>query len=260
MAVQKIGCHTLTWGNYLRDYPLKDVLCEIKEAGYDGAEIFDPLPRLGSAALLKTQLDEAGLELASLSANVRVTPDEKADIAEAREKAYFAGQFGVEALMVTGGWKGDGLSKDVKSYKALCKRLDSLAEYSSRFNVKIAFHNHLDTIVEDERDIMDLLEFSKSVKLCLDTGHLAAAGSDPAAVIERCRSSVALVHLKDWDPAARDFTELGRGKLCHNMKNILASLERINYTNWIIVELDRTSSTPLESARSSRDFLRGIGY
>jgi inosose dehydratase len=260
MARFKIGCHILTWGNYLRDYSLKDALCEIKEAGYDGVEIYDVLPGLGSAALLKAQLNEAGLELASLSANVRVTSDAKSDIADAKEKAYFAGQFGVKALMVTGGWKNDGLSKDVKSYKVLCKRLDSLAEYSSELNVRIAFHNHLDTIVEEERDIKNLLEFSGSVKLCVDTGHLAAAGSDPAAVIERYHSSVALVHLKDWDPAIRDFVELGRGILCHNIKNILASLEKINYTSWIIAELDRTSSTPFESARISRDFLRGMGY
>ncbi|MDD5424348.1 MAG: sugar phosphate isomerase/epimerase [Candidatus Omnitrophica bacterium] len=260
MAGYKIGCHTLTWGNFLRDYPLKNALCEIKEAGYDGVEMYDALERLGPAASFRTQLSEVGLELASLSANIRVTSDEKSDTAEAREKAYFAGQFGVKALMVTGGWKGDGLSKDVKSYKALCKRLDSLAEYSSGFNVRIAFHNHLDTIVEEERDIASLLEFSRSVKLCVDTGHLAAAGSDPAGVIERYRSSVALVHLKDWDPRARDFSELGRGILCHNMKNILASLDKINYTGWIVVELDRTSTTPFESARMSRGFLRGIGY
>ena len=48
--------------------------------------------------------------------------------------------------------------------------------------------------------------------------------------------------------------------LGNRMKNILATLEKINYTNWIIVELDRTSITPFESARISRDFLRGIGY
>ena len=256
----KFACHTLTWGNFYGDYLLKDALCEIREAGYDGAEIFDPLAKIGPPAALKIQLGEIGLELATLSANVRVSADDKADIAEAKEKAYFAGGFGVKALMVTGGWANDGLKKEAGGYKALSKRIDSLAAYTGKFGMQVAFHNHLDTIVEEEKDILNLLEFSGSLKLCIDTGHLAAAGGDPAAVIEKYASSVALIHLKDWDPRIRDFVELGRGILCHNLKNILATLEKINYTNWIIVELDRTSRTPFESARLSRDFLRGMGY
>ena len=260
MARFKIGCHTLAWGNHFSGYSIKDALWEIKEAGYDGVEIYDPLARFGSAASLKTQLNEQGLALATLSSDIKVTADEKADISEAKEKAFFAGEFGVKALMTTGGWVNDGLQKEAKSYKSLCKRLDSLAQYTSKFNMQVAFHNHLDTIVEDERDIVNLLEFSKSLKLCLDTGHLAAAGADPAYVIEKYASSLALVHLKDWDPKIRDFVELGRGIIGGRMKNILATLEKINYTNWIIVELDRTSITPFESARISRDFLRGIGY
>jgi inosose dehydratase len=257
MSGPKIGCHTLTWGNYYGAYPLKNVLCDIKEAGYEGVEICEGVP---NPDLLKSQLKETGLELAALSANVRVASDEKSDISEAMQKVLLGGKFGIKALMVTGGWKNDGLSKDAKSYKLLCRRLDSLCRYASDFGMAVAFHNHLDTIVEDEKDIFNLLEFSRSVKLCVDTGHLAASGCNPAAVIEELSSSVALVHLKDWDPGIKDFVELGRGTLCHNMKNILETLRRINYTNWIIVELDRTSSTPLNSARISRGFLGGIGY
>lgn len=63
----------------------------------------------------------------------------------------------------------------------------------------------------------------------------------------------------------RDFTELGKGVLRGKIKNILETLEKINYTNWIIVELDRTFRTPsnsaeFESARISRDFLKEAGY
>ncbi|MDD5072304.1 MAG: sugar phosphate isomerase/epimerase [Candidatus Omnitrophica bacterium] len=260
MARFRIGCHTLTWGNYLSGYPIKDALWEIREAGYDGVEIYDPLSRLGPASALKMQLEEQGLALAAVSANIKVSADEKADLAEAKEKVFFAGQFGVKALMATGGWSGEGLKKEPKSYKSLCRRLDLLAAYASKFDMQVAFHNHLDTIVEDERDILNLLEFSKSLKLCIDTGHLAAAGSDPAYVLEKYASSLALVHLKDWDPGIRDFTELGRGVIGGGMKNVLETLEKINYTNWIIIELDRTLTTPFESARISRDFLRGIGY
>ncbi|KPK38221.1 MAG: hypothetical protein AMJ78_10315 [Omnitrophica WOR_2 bacterium SM23_29] len=256
----KIGCHTLTWSNYFKDYSLKDALWEIKQAGYDGVECFEPLSRLGAIGLFKMELEEEGLQLASLSSNVRVSEDEKSDLSEAKEKVSFGSHFGIASLMTTGGWTQDGLKKEAKSYKALCKRLDLLSQFASKFDVQVAFHNHLDTIVEDERDILNLLEFSKSIKLCIDTGHLVAAGSDPSEVMKKYATSIALVHLKDWDPKGKDFVELGRGILRDKIKNILETLEAINYTNWIIVELDRTTSTPFESAKISRDFLKEVGY
>ena len=223
-------------------------------------ECFEPLSRLGAIGLFKMELEEEGLQLASLSSNVRVSEDEKSDLSEAKEKVSFGSHFGIASLMTTGGWTQDGLKKEAKSYKALCKRLDLLSQFASKFDVQVAFHNHLDTIVEDERDILNLLEFSKSIKLCIDTGHLVAAGSDPSEVMKKYATSIALVHLKDWDPKGKDFVELGRGILRDKIKNILETLEAINYTNWIIVELDRTTSTPFESAKISRDFLKEVGY
>jgi len=260
MARFKIGCHTLTWANYFKDYSIKDALWEIKQAGYDGVECFEPLSKLGPIGFFRMELEEEGLQLASLSSNVKVSEDEKNDLSEAKEKISFGSHFGIASLMATGGWTTNGLKKEVKSYKVLCKRLDSLAEFALKFNIQVAFHNHLDTIVEDERDILNLLEFSKSIKLCIDTGHLVACGSDPNEVIKRYASSIALVHLKDWDPNGKDFVELGRGMLRDRIKDILETLEAINYTNWIVVELDRTSRTPFESAKISREFIKGVGY
>ncbi len=239
---------------------MKDVLWEIKQAGYDGLECVEPLSKLGPMGLFKMEIEEENLRLASLSSNVKVSADEKSDLAEAKEKISFGSHFGINSLMVTGGWISDGLKKETKSYKALCRRLDSLAQFASKFNIKIAFHNHLNTIVEDERDILQLLEFSNSIKLCVDTAHLIAAGSEPSEVIKQFAASIALVHLKDWDPRTKDFVEVGNGILRSKVENILETLEAINYTNWIIVELDRTSATPFESAKISREFLKGAGY
>lgn len=256
----KIGCHTLTWRNYFKDYSIKDALWEIKQAGYDGVECLEPLSKLGPVGVFKMMVEEEGLQLASLSSNVRISADEKNDLAEAMEKVSFGSHFGIGSLMTTGGWMSDGLKKEAKSYKALCKRLDSLAQFASKFNIQIAFHNHLDTIVENEKDILSLLEFSNSTKLCIDTGHLIATGSEPSEVIEKFAASIALVHLKDWDPKVKDFVELGKGILRDKIKNILETLAGINYTNWLIVELDKTSSTPFESAKISRDFLKEVGF
>ncbi|KPK41675.1 MAG: hypothetical protein AMJ78_04825 [Omnitrophica WOR_2 bacterium SM23_29] len=260
MARFKVGIHTITWNTFYKNYSLKDILWEMKEAGYDGVECYEPLSKMGPLGVFKMMIQEEGLQLAALSSNLSVVKDEKQELDEIKEKVNYGSHFEVKNIILWGGWMRDGLQKNDAGYKALSKRLEGLSRYASKFNIQIAFHPHLGTIIEDERDILKLIEFSKSVKLCVDTAHLIAAGSDPCAVIKRHASIIAHIHLKDWDPKTKDFVELGRGVLRNRIKDILETLEAINYTNWIIVELDRTSRTPFESAKISREFIKGVGY
>jgi inosose dehydratase len=84
------------------------------------------------------------------------------------------------------------------------------------------------------------------------------------------------VHFKDCDPTvartAREqgkgylaavgsqlFCELGRGSV--DFRAVAAALSRNRYDGWIVVEQDVFPGygTPAESARRSREYLRGIG-
>ncbi|MDQ3701449.1 MAG: xylose isomerase, partial [Chloroflexota bacterium] len=50
------------------------------------------------------------------------------------------------------------------------------------------------------------------------------------------------------------FTELGAGSV--DVDQALQPLLRAEYDGWLCVELELTTSTPRESATTSRDFLR----
>jgi inosose dehydratase len=65
-------------------------------------------------------------------------------------------------------------------------RLTELAERLSRCGIRLAYHHHMGTVVEREAEIDRLLAVTgDDVGLLLDTGHLAFAGADPAAIARR---------------------------------------------------------------------------
>jgi inosose dehydratase len=115
------------------------------------------------------------------------------------------------------------------------------------------------------------------VGLCLDTGHYAYGGGDPLVACRKVGERIWHVHFKDCHPTvaatAREegvdyfeavrrglFCELGQGEV--DFQGILAELCERRFGGWIVVEQDVLPGmgTPLESARRSRDFLKGLGH
>ncbi len=250
----KIGCQTLTWANYSGDYDVKKVIRKVGEIGFDGIEFIEPLSKLGSAESFKKVLDETGLAIASLSCNLNMELMDTSDIEETNKRVKFAGALGVKDIILCGGWRSNGIKKEDSAYKILAEKLDTCSKYAAGLNMNIAFHPHKDTIVETREDIEKLLQFTDKPKLCLDIAHLAACGDDPAELIKIFRDIITYMHLKDWDAKKRDFVELGKGGL--DIKACLSALEEIGYNGWAVVELDRTSRTPEESAIINANYLR----
>jgi inosose dehydratase len=116
------------------------------------------------------------------------------------------------------------------------------------------------------------------VGLCLDTGHIAYGGGDPAEVARAHARRVWHVHLKDLrrevraDVLARqlDFREavslgvfapLGDGSL--DLRGTLGTLREVGYAGWLIVEQDvrlgvSPIAAPLRDAKRSRAYLTEV--
>jgi len=122
------------------------------------------------------------------------------------------------------------------------------------------FHHHLDTSIETPDDIDRLLELTE-LELCLDTGHLLAAGGDPLAMLARWGHRVRHVHVKD----AKDdgsFCRLGAGRL--DLAAFLDALRALEYEGWIVVEQDVADGGQdlpqiIADMRHNRDMLSGLG-
>ncbi len=253
----KFGYQTLTWANYYDKYEIEQPVREIKKIGFEGIEFIEPLSKLGTVATFSQLLERAGLKTASISCGLNMDPEDASDINETRMRIKFANELGVKQIMLCGGWCSDRVGKTEESYKILADKLNVCCEYASQFGMDIAFHPHKNTIVETQQDIERFLEFTDKPKLCLDIAHLAACGSDPAEAIESFRDITTYIHLKDWDVKKDDFVELGKGEV--DIMKCLAVLKKTGYNGWAVVELDRTTRTPEESAGISADYLRRAG-
>jgi inosose dehydratase len=152
----------------------------------------------------------------------------------------------------------------------LDQQIDFLAEAAAVLHaegVRAGLHNHVGTWIETEDEIEQTLEAIPADLLgaSFDLGHLAWAGIDPATMLQRHADRLIDLHLKDLDLAvaaasravptpynvASDsglFREPGLGAM--DLTGILAALPR-SFDGWVIVEVDKASMDPFESARTS---------
>jgi inosose dehydratase len=285
-----VGCGQITW----RNVPDRDVLADIAEAGYEGA----PLSARGGEAAhqIEDRYRRYGLRPAPgyfggdfWDANQRTR-----FVAEAHRLAELSRQLGVDELYVSaGGFESrtragrtrrqaaahagalDALTDE--EFDQLAANLDALGRATLDEGVRSCYHSHVGTFVETEAEIERLLAMVDPDVLFLgpDTGHLAWAGVDVLEFARRHAERIRTMHLKDvvrgirdeganaeWDYATFEehgiWTEIGEGFV--DFAGLLEILDGAGFDGWLIVETDVTQkSSPLESARISRENLRRLG-
>lgn len=129
------------------------------------------------------------------------------------------------------------------------------------FNIKLAIHNHgpEDKQYPSPYDVWKAVEkFDKRIGLCIDVGHTARAGVDPAEAIVKCKERLYDMHLKDISALGDKNTpvECGRGIL--NLKSILGALVKINYQNMAAFEYEKDGKDPIPGLAECVGYCKGI--
>lgn len=278
-----IGCGQITW----RGLPEDDALRDIATAGYEGAPA--PLGTGETPQELVERFTAFGLKPAPpyFSARFWDASAEQEILGQAQDVARFVRAVGCTDLYVAapGTPERREIAGHVRAEDAMPEAdVDQFAKVLSAFGritldegVSTCFHNHVGTVIEtaDELDRLLARADEAAVFLGLDTGHLAWAGADAAAICRQYADRITTLHLKDVDDAVRRegaaagwdygtftsrgiFAELGEGSV--DFPAILADLEARDFDGWLIVETDVTQKpTARESATISRDYLRGFG-
>lgn len=166
---------------------------------------------------------------------------------------------------------------DEQGWSRLLGNLDRIHDHVAGRGLVAALHPHIGTMVEQGEEVQRVLDGSR-VGLCLDTGHLAAAGADPVAIAAGAPDRVRHVHLKDVDltmarevvdggrtfgDAVRDglFRPLGRGDVA--VRELVELLEAAGYDGWYVLEQDvklagePTGRGPVEDVETCLSFLTG---
>ncbi|MGH2746191.1 MAG: TIM barrel protein [Thermoleophilaceae bacterium] len=143
---------------------------------------------------------------------------------------------------------------DDREWTRLAENLSRVAELAEGHGLTMALHPHAGSVVETHAQIERILAES-DVPACLDTGHLAIGGADPAEFVRRHADRVVHVHLKDMDAGLAEqvragtvsfvdatrrglFRPLGRGDA--SIGEVVGLLDRHGYGRWLVLEQDTT--------------------
>ena len=267
------------------DTPLEVCLAESRAAGFCGTELGGKFPR--DAKQLSPLLQKHRLQLASgwfsglLLENDsveeemrRMRPQLECFAALSTNVLFYAETSGsVQAKMESPLSSRPTMSED--AFAAYGEKLTALAaQMKKEFGVAMAYHHHMGTVVETERDV-DLLmkNTGDEVGLLADSGHIAFAGGDPAALVVRHARRLRYVHCKDLrarelDAARADdwsfmqavlagvFTVPGDGFL--DFDSFVAAVAASGYGGWMVVEAeqDPAKANPLDYSRKGGEHLR----
>ena len=262
----RIGHTGITWG-----YKPDDAETAIKEVGslgYQGYETFgEYLDAWELKGGLKSILDTAQVPLISAYCNVNLTDptkrsDETAKIV--RWAKLIAKCGGVTAVIGPNGVRRQ--SYDFKAAKAdVITSLNEMSKAVADLGITPALHQHTGTCIETRDEVYAVMEAvdTKVMKFGPDVGQLAKGGADPVKVVKDFQSLIHHVHLKDWNGGQywAEYCPLGQGKV--DLPAVLDLLEKAPAMKIIMVELDpspKAPLTPLETARTSKDYLKSQGY
>ena len=284
----RLGTNPIAWSNDDMPElggatPLETCLREAAEAGFTGIELGNKFPR--APGLLRAVLAEHDLALVSgwYGAELRKR-SVAAELEAMRPHLDLLKALGCQVMVFCEvsdtvqnrrgvALRDRPLMSDAE-WRLFIERLDELARLMEEEGVRLAYHHHMGTVVQQSAEIDHLMgATSRAVGLLYDTGHLAFAGEDPAEVARRWSSRIIHIHAKDVRPEVmarvdRDglsfpdavvegvFTVPGDGAVDFEMA--LKPLAEARYTGWMVVEAeqDPAKAEPAAYARKGYAHLR----
>lgn len=286
----RLAINPLTWTNddmpeLGAETPLETCLAEARLAGFEGVELGNKFPRTAQA--LRPVLARHGLALASGWYGSRLLErDVEAEMAAAEPHVALLAAMGCTAMVhaeVTGAVHGDRATPvsrrpvlDDAGWALLAARLTGMGRSLAARGLRLAYHYHMGTVVETEAEVDRLMAMTgPEVGLLLDTGHLAFAGGDPAALARRHAGRIVHVHCKDVraevlaEARRRDLSFLdavlagvfavpGDGSI--DFRAVFAALAAAGYGGWLVVEAeqDPAKAHPLTHARMGHDHVAAL--
>ena len=264
----------------------ESVLDAVASAGYEGIDL-GPIGYLGLGPDLQRALTSRGLALTGGYLEIDVSDDETPSKGFA-ELDLICDQFDAVSediekrlkprptvALVTPGRPPQAESDE--DWARIERVLGDLVARCERRGYEACLHNEVGTRIASTASIERALS-AVPVSLCLDTGHLIAAGGDPVILLDNWRDRVTHVHLKDAAPDLSQlpykdamklwedgvFCRLGAG--IGAIDALIEDLRAGEYAGWVLVEQDILPRGPesyqqaaLDQAENRR-YLRERGW
>jgi len=130
------------------------------------------------------------------------------------------------------------------------------------FDLRLAIHNHGPEdkgFFPSPYDVMRAVEkYDRRIGLCIDVGHTARAGVDPAESILKCQERLYDCHLKDISALGNRNTPIEGGRGILDLKSILAALLKINYQGLVGFEYEKDAKDPVPGLAETVGYTKGL--
>jgi sugar phosphate isomerase/epimerase len=172
--------------------------------------------------------------------------------------------WGCSYTAIGGFWKDNAVAED---WERFAESFGQLGEKFAAAGMRLGYHNHSHEFIKpagSSLTAMDILlkRLPPSVWFEIDTYWVQHGGADPADWIERCKSRIPVVHVKDMSVSRSEgkvsqvMSEVGEGNL--NWGRILPACRSAG-VEWYAVEQDVCQRDPFESIAISLSNLRRMG-
>jgi len=225
-----------------------EVLGRVAEFGYGAVEPYDVRT---DPEQLRADLDQAGLAVCSVHANVLGEDDE----------VLLRGVRAVGGGTVIVPWAPPERYADAEAIAGLAKELNQAAVKAADHGLRLGYHNHdfeLSSIIGGRTGLEVLADaLDPAVILEVDTYWAAVGGQDVPALLGRLGDRVRYLHVKDGPAISREedmMVAVGSGRM--PVADILAACPS---AEWHVVELDRCATDMLTAVGDSLAWLAQHG-
>jgi sugar phosphate isomerase/epimerase len=260
-----------------------ETLKKVSEIGYNAVEI-SQIPMTGeNMAELRRAVDELGMDIAALSANLAPGANPN-DALERDLDKIVADAHALDTTMVRIGMLPFDAMASLEAVLDFCDRSNAVAEKLADQGIRLYYHNHhIEFAKFDGRFMLDVIaERAPKMGLEIDVHWVQRGGLDPVSTLAKYGDRVAMVHLKDYrigqlppeafaSLAAGDyasfmaaftgvvqFAEVGEGNL--DFPAIVAQSQAIGAEYMLVEQDDQYGRSPLDCLRTSHDNLTAMGF
>jgi inosose dehydratase len=248
-------CEVPDWGVQLAP---RRVLADIAALGITATEAGPPGFLPADARDARRLLERERLRLVGgfVTAVLHEESRRRGEMAVVERQAAWLADAGAEVVVLAASSGASGYAAVPEmtdaQWRSLVAGVDAVGDIAARHGLAVAVHPHFGTMIERAHHVERFLAESAH-DVCLDSGHLALGGADPAATARQAGRRVRHVHLKDVDEAlARAVREgaisynegvrrglyVALGDGAAGVAQVVALLRQAGYGGWYVLEQD----------------------
>jgi sugar phosphate isomerase/epimerase len=141
--------------------------------------------------------------------------------------------------------------------------LPLVEKYVKQYDMRLGIHNHgpEDKVYPSPYIAWEAIQpYDQRIGLCIDVGHAARSGVDPAEAIRKCHTRLYDIHLKDSKAPAgakKDVAvAVGKGRL--DIAGILRALQEVGYAHIVAFEYEKRGDDQIAGLSESVAYVRNL--